>query len=192
MPRNRLLRVLGLIGLGAALGAMGLIASVEFNRRTSTEAFCASCHSMNRLASDPNFQESAHRKNSAGVLVSCGDCHIPKTNWFVETSTHVVSGVRDVIAEFRNNFEDTSVWEARRIVLAHEVRGLMRKEDSITCRGCHDATKIEPRSDRGRAAHALLADAGMTCIDCHFNIVHVPVPPSFEFIRGSRLGGTRK
>ena len=25
----------------------------------------------------------------------------------------------------------------------------------------------------------------MTCIDCHFNLVHAPVPPTIDFIRGS-------
>src|SRR5215831_1360141 len=53
--------------------------------------------------------------NSRGVRPSCGDCHIPKTNWFIETYTHVASGTRDLIAELTNNFDDPKIWEARRV-----------------------------------------------------------------------------
>ena len=100
----------------------------------------------------------------------------------------MASGVRDVWAEFTNNFSDSNIWDVRRVALAHEVRDLMRRQDSITCRSCHAAADIRPASERGRAAHALLREGRMTCIDCHFNLVHAPVPPTMEFIRGSGLG----
>jgi len=82
--------------------------------------------------------------------------------------------------------------EPRRIALAHEVRDEMRRADSVTCRGCHTESAIRPASERGRAAHALLADRRMTCVDCHFNLAHAPVPPSPDFLRGSGLGIPRK
>ena len=189
MPKKGWLAIAGLIIFGAVIGAGALIFSVEANRLTSTDEFCStSCHSMTLVAQDPHFRQSGHRTNAAGVTPSCGDCHIPKTNWFVETYVHVTSGVRDVFAENTNNFDDPKVWKARRIALAHEVRETMRSQDSVTCRSCHDATKISPASERGRAAHAVLRESRMTCIDCHFNLVHAPVPPSLDFIRGSNLG----
>ncbi|MEJ2625285.1 MAG: NapC/NirT family cytochrome c [Pseudolabrys sp.] len=40
---------------------------------------------------------------------------------------------------------------------------------------------IGPASTRGIAAHALMREGRMTCIDCHFNLVHAPVPPTIEF-----------
>ncbi len=174
--------------VGGVLGAGAVIASVEVNRATSTDEFCTSCHSMTFVGKDPHFLQSAHRTNSAGVRPSCGDCHIPQTNWFVETWTHVTSGVRDVIAENTNDFSDPRVWEKRRVELAHEVRQTMREQDSVTCRGCHDANAVQPTSRRGQAAHALMREGRVTCIDCHFNLVHAPVPPTMEFIRGSGLG----
>jgi nitrate/TMAO reductase-like tetraheme cytochrome c subunit len=192
MTRNRWLLVLGLLAGGALLGAGVILASLEGNRFTSSEAFCTSCHSMTNVAADPHFMQSAHRTNSEGVLPTCGDCHIPKTNWFIETYTHVTSGVRDVVAEVTHNYSDPDIWGARRIVLAHEVRNVMRSQDSVTCRSCHDAAVIRPKSEAGRAAHVLLREGRMTCVDCHFNIVHAPVPPSIEFIRGSGIGGTAK
>ena len=69
----------------AAVGAVAIIASDVIYHHTSTNAFCTSCHSMAIQADDEYFKRSAHRSNSRGVLASCGDCHIPKTNWFVET-----------------------------------------------------------------------------------------------------------
>jgi hypothetical protein len=32
----------------------------------------------------------------------------------------------------------------------------------------------------------------MTCIDCHFNLIHAPVPPSMSFIRGSGIGEPKR
>jgi nitrate/TMAO reductase-like tetraheme cytochrome c subunit len=144
---------------------------------------------MTFVANDPIFQHSAHRTNAEAVRPSCGDCHIPKTNWFVETWAHVSSGTRDVVAEYTHNFSDPKVWEARRVALAHEVRDTMRAQDSVTCRSCHNAALINPKSERGKAAHALMREGRMTCIDCHFNLVHAPVPPTTAFIRGSGIVG---
>jgi len=189
---RRWLPALGLLVGGGALGCAAIIASVGINRYTATDAFCTSCHTMATLAADPRFQHSGHRANAAGVMPSCGQCHIPMTNWFVETYSHVTEGIKDIVAEHTNNFSDAAVWEARRIELAGQVREQMRRQDSVTCRGCHDASVINPASERGRAAHALLHDARMTCIDCHFNLVHAPVPPSAEFLRGSNIGAGAK
>jgi nitrate/TMAO reductase-like tetraheme cytochrome c subunit len=188
MPRSRWLLLIALLVAGGVLGAGAMLVSLEVNKATSTDEFCTSCHSMKFVGNDAHFIASAHRGNSEGVIATCADCHIPKTNWFVETYTHVTSGVRDVVAETTHIYSDPSVWETRRVALAHEVRGLMRKQDSVTCRSCHDAKAISPKSARGQAAHAVLREGRMTCIDCHFNLVHAPVPPTMEFIRGSALG----
>src|SRR5260370_27009756 len=101
------LRVLALLVAGILVGAGAIVVGVEVTRHTSTDAFCTSCHSMAGLATDPHYLGSTHRSNAEGVRPSCGDCHIPKTNWFVETYTHIASGTRDVIAEFTNNFDDS-------------------------------------------------------------------------------------
>jgi nitrate/TMAO reductase-like tetraheme cytochrome c subunit len=191
MPKRRWLSVIGLFLAGAIIGAGALIASVEVNRHTDTDAFCTSCHSMAQIAADPHFRQSKHRSSADGVRPSCGDCHIPKTNWFVETYAHVAGGIKDTIAEYTNDFGNPAKWKARRKELAHYVRDEMRRQDSMTCRTCHDANAVKPVSERGRAAHALLQERKLTCIDCHFNLVHAPVPPSLEFLRGSNIGGAK-
>ncbi len=175
MRINRWLLVALLI-VGAVFGAGGIIASTVVNRYTSTDAFCTTCHTMAFQSDDPYFQHSAHRSNNEGVRPSCGDCHIPRNNWFVETYTHASSGAYDAFAEFAHNFSDPELWQARRIELAQEVHAQMHAQDSITCRTCHDANAIQPASDEGRKAHALLRQGGVTCVDCHTNLVHPPAP----------------
>ena len=179
MQLNRWLFVALLI-VAALVGAGGVIASVAVNRYTSTDAFCTSCHTMALQADNAYFQHSAHRSNAEGVRPSCGDCHIPRNNWFIETYTHVTSGAKDVFVESTHNFSDPGVWEARRIELEPEVRAEMHAQDSITCRSCHDASAIMSTSDAGRQAHALLRQGVATCVDCHTNIVHPPTTPRAE------------
>ncbi len=161
-----------LLIVGGLVGAAGIIGSVEINRITSTDKFCTSCHSMAMVAADPHYLNAAHIGNSAGVRVTCADCHIPKTNWFVETYTHVRSGIRDVIAESTHNYADPKLWEARRAVLAPEVHDVMRGENNATCTSCHTLAYIKPTNPAGQASHATLQDNKMACVDCHANLVH--------------------
>jgi nitrate/TMAO reductase-like tetraheme cytochrome c subunit len=165
---------IGVLVASAMVGAAGIIATTVIYHNTSTNAFCTSCHSMVFQAEDPYFQRSKHRSNSKGVLASCGDCHIPKTNWFIETYTKVTSGARDVFSEVTHNFKDPKVWAAHRAKLTEEARARIRRLDSVTCRGCHDADAIRPASEDGRTSHALLKQGGVTCVDCHTNLVHPP------------------
>jgi nitrate/TMAO reductase-like tetraheme cytochrome c subunit len=189
---RRWLAILAVLAVGGVAGAAAILVSIEVNHYTSTDAFCSSCHSMAHVAAEPQFARSAHRSNAAGVRPSCGDCHIPATNWFTETYAHAAKGLHDIIAEKTNDFSDPAVWEKRRVELAHLVREEMRSADSVTCRRCHDANAIRPASQRGQAAHALVREGRMTCIDCHFNLAHAPVPPQLSFIRGSGLGGRKE
>jgi len=177
---------------GLLIGAVLIIGSFAINRYTSTDKFCTSCHAMASVAADPHYIQSAHRANGEGVRAGCGDCHIPHSSWFAETYAHAADGTRDEIAELTHNYADPAVWEPRRIALAEIVREEMRRDDSVACRDCHNAAAIKPQSEAGRAAHALLGTERLTCIDCHVNLVHAPVPPSISFIRGSGLGKPSK
>jgi len=188
---RRWLPILGLVVIGGIPGAAAIVASTFVNRATSTEAFCTSCHSMAGIGADPHYQQSAHRANAAGVQATCADCHVPAGNWFVETYAHATSGIKDGFAELSGGARDPAAWTARLPVLADRVREAMRRDDSATCRKCHDASLIRPASEAARAAHAMLTQRQVTCIDCHFNIVHAPIPPSASFLHGSGLGRVR-
>src|SRR5215470_5862810 len=116
-----------LLLVAAIVGAGGILASLAVNHYTSTEAFCStSCHSMTFVAGDPYFQRSAHRSNKQGVRPTCAQCHIPTTNWFLETYVHVTSGVRDVFVEMTHDFTNPKAWEAHRAGLEEEARATIR------------------------------------------------------------------
>jgi len=175
---KRWLAILAVLVAGGAIGAAGVVASTFVNSYTSTETFCTSCHSMRTIAADPHYLQSSHRTNAAGVLANCADCHVSATNWFTETYSHAIDGIRDGIAEYTHNYSDPAVWAARLPDLAQRVQDEMRREDSLTCRKCHNAAQIHPASPAGQSAHAMLAQGKVTCVTCHANIAHAPVPAS--------------
>ena len=158
----------------AAVGALAIIVTDVIYHKTATNEFCTSCHSMVFVAEDPYFKRSTHRSNSKGVLASCGDCHIPHTKWFVETYVKATSGARDVYYELTNNFKDPKNWAAHRAKLTEGTQARLRRWDSVTCRGCHDANAINPKSEDGKKSHAMLKEGGVTCVDCHASLVHPP------------------
>jgi nitrate/TMAO reductase-like tetraheme cytochrome c subunit len=172
MAVQRWRTVVVLLLAGAVVGAGAIIASTEINRKTGSEAFCTSCHTMAVVAADPHFQQSAHEGNALGVHVTCSDCHSPPGNWFVETYSHASQGIRDVIAEKTHDYSDPAAWQKRRAELAPIVQESMRRDRGLNCRTCHDPSAIKPTSDAGKAAHAKLQDGSATCLDCHMNIVH--------------------
>ena len=111
-----------LIVVGAVIGAAAIVASTVVDRFTATEAFCTgSCHVMALQAENPAYGNSPHRANAFGVLAGCSDCHIPTNNWFVETYTHVTSGMRDAFVELTGNVNDPAAWAKRRVELRQEV-----------------------------------------------------------------------
>jgi nitrate/TMAO reductase-like tetraheme cytochrome c subunit len=177
------LLVVVLLVAGAVVGAAAIIVSTVFNRLTASEALCTSCHTMAMQAQDPSYGNSPHRANAFGVLAGCSDCHVPTNNWFIETYTHMSSGIRDMFAELFGNFNDKAVWAARRVELRREVLATMRSQNSTTCRKCHEAAAIQPPSEAGRQAHALLLAGQATCVDCHLNTFHGQIAPSASLMR---------
>ncbi len=109
--------------------------------------------------------------------MSCADCHIPTTSWFTETYTHAANAISDVIAELIHDYSNSAVWNARRNELAEKVRADMERNDSVTCRRCHDASAMRPRREAGRAAHAMSIASRLTCVQCHANLVHGVAAP---------------
>ncbi len=126
---------------------------------------------MAPLVADPHYQKSAHFSNSAGIRPSCGNCHVPTTNWFIETYTHISSGIHDVIAQATFNFDDRKAWETRRLELAKGVREKMGAQGNVTCKSCHTPGSITPASQTGQVVHASLPDDA-ACASCHRNLVH--------------------
>lgn len=129
------------------------------------------------VMNDPVYQKSAHRTSGTGIIAGCADCHMPPRGLVAKSWAHVKGGVKDVWAELINDFEKPEVWEDRRTELAYAVRDAMLANDSVNCRTCHDIRKIAVKGERGQRAHARSFANKSTCIQCHFNLVHAPVPP---------------
>ncbi len=169
--------------VGAVIAVVAVLANEQIDRYTSTDAFCGtSCHSMQaHVANDPIFVESAHRTASSGVRAGCADCHIPH-GIVPATWAHVKGGIKDIISETLNDFTDPQVWERGRAERAYHVRDWLLATDSATCRVCHEEASIQPQRTRGQRQHADALERGLTCIGCHYNLVHAEVEPRPEFL----------
>jgi nitrate/TMAO reductase-like tetraheme cytochrome c subunit len=175
--------------VGAVIAVIAVLVNEQIDHYTSTEAFCGtSCHSMQaHVANESTYLESAHRTSSSGVLATCADCHIPK-GIVPSTWTHVKSGIRDIISETLNDFSKPEVWEEMRPELAYRVRDWLLETDSATCRSCHEEDAIRPERKRGQKQHASAREEGVTCIACHYNLVHAEVEPRESFLEMAEKG----
>jgi len=180
--RKPILLIAGLIG--AVVGVLGVLAAEQIHHYTSTETCCGnSCHSMQAYVSaDQAYVQSAHRTAWTGVHAGCADCHIPE-GLLSATWAHLKGGVKDTFVELTGDLQVPENWESRRAELAYRVRDWLVETDSATCRRCHTHEQaIDPGFRRGRREHRRAQLEGITCIACHYNLVHKAVPPREEFL----------
>ena len=169
--------------IGGIAGIFTVLAAEEMDRLTTSDEFCTSCHAMQTyIAEAETYKTSAHQMTTSGVRAGCADCHIPK-GLIIATYTHGVNGISDIWGQIRFDYEDPEVWEAEKARLAHAARDWFRGNDSVTCRGCHEEASIKPRRKRGQRQHEEARETGMTCIDCHYNLVHEEIEPSQAFLK---------
>jgi nitrate/TMAO reductase-like tetraheme cytochrome c subunit len=181
------LPLLGVI-VGVFVGLLLAIGAEEMDRYTSTDTFCTSCHAMQSyIAESETYKLSVHQTTSSGVRPGCADCHIPK-GLVLATYTHVVNGISDIWGEVSLDYEDPEVWNTEKARLADAARHWFRDNDSITCRECHEEASIKPARQRGQQQHKEALDSGMTCIDCHYNLVHEEIEPSESFLEQVEMG----
>lgn len=174
--------------LASIVGAAFVFIVLSGNHYTSTESFCGtSCHSMKAyIAESSNYKNSSHRKNTAGIQASCKDCHLPR-ELVAETVAHITSGTKDMYSSIVNDFSNPDVWKNKRVVLAENVRNEMMHNDSKNCRYCHDTSTMNSDRERINRRHELAETNGVSCIGCHYNLVHDPIPPSEAFLRANTL-----
>ncbi len=172
-----------LLALGCLVGLIVALGAEKFDHYTSTDEFCTSCHAMGAyIAQSKVYQNSPHRSHPQGLQPGCADCHIPK-GLLISSYTHVVDGAGDLLGQLLHDYSEPDVWQKQKARLAYAVRDAMRANDSITCRGCHDESLIKPSRKRGQRQHQLAQESNMTCIDCHYNLVHDEVEPRESFLQ---------
>ncbi len=164
---------------GGIGGVVFIFFLIEFDHFTSTNEFCLSCHSMSYA--DDYYQRTLHFNSPSGVRASCGDCHVSE-GVIMATYDHAV-GVKDLIKQlFGPDYDDPVVNALHLPDAAFAARDWFRKRDSATCRRCHVQEAIMGQRANTAAIHQEDAQ-GKTCIDCHINLVHRPVPERNTFKR---------
>ena len=165
--------------LGGAAGVGFMVFLMEFDHYTSSEAFCTTCHSM-ELTAEP-YRKSKHYLPVSGVRASCGDCHV-SPGVFAATWDHFL-GAKDLVRQtFGADYDDPVVNALHLPEAAFSAREWFRRNDSHTCRRCHQQEAIIGKRADTLAIHQEDAK-GKTCIDCHMNLVHREVPARNTFKR---------
>jgi len=165
--------------VGGMAGFGFVLFLIEFDRISSTEAFCTSCHSM-ELVAEP-YRQSVHYLPESGVRASCGDCHVSE-GVFAASLDHL-KGSKDLFAQLLGPDYDDPVISALHLPeAAFAARRWFRKTDSNTCQRCHIQDAIAGSRPATLSIH-LEETEGKTCVDCHYNLVHRPVPDEKTFKR---------
>ncbi|NOQ13874.1 MAG: hypothetical protein GQ583_05240 [Methyloprofundus sp.] len=169
--------------IGVVIGFAIALSLEKVDQLTSTDAFCSnSCHMMtDYIAYEPVYVNSLHRTTYTGIQAGCADCHIPE-GLLAATWTHAISGMKDSWSLLVNDFSTREKWNKQRAQMAYQVRDQMLANNSETCRSCHQQDALNPRRERGIRHHELAQRNNVTCIACHYNLVHEQVAPRPEFL----------
>ncbi|MEW5913181.1 MAG: NapC/NirT family cytochrome c [Thermodesulfobacteriota bacterium] len=137
--------------------------------RTSTPAFCASCHEIQTAYND--WKTSRHAVNAKGFVADCMDCHLPAPHDTVEFFyAKTFHGIKDIVVHFLGHDYDRA--QARRTAWA------TIKNDQ--CLKCHRNLLYIPNQRGAMLAHraVLYPRPGYEkkCLDCHRTLVHKPKP----------------
>ena len=179
--RHRRRAVAWAIVIGVVLGVIGVGATNSMVHWSGSNDFCSSaCHSMQWVAEA--YRRGPHYATHTGTTAGCSDCHIPYHSSEPGAFQYVgmllfkaKSGTRDVIGELRGVIDTKEKWEQARGAYSEEVKSWMEQNGSLTCRGCHDLTRMggDEASPMLVKKHARLAKAGpVVCLDCHMDVGH--------------------
>jgi nitrate/TMAO reductase-like tetraheme cytochrome c subunit len=167
-----------LVGIGAGV-VVGVPVADGVDRYFSSNEFCANtCHVMKATVA-AELNQSAHGMTSTGVVPRCRDCHVSE-DLFGAYLDHI-AGTRELYANVIEGIDTVEEFEAVRTEAANRVRMHFFADDSKNCRTCHVMAAIKPQIPRGQRQHAEATEKGITCIVCHYNLVHKETPLSEEF-----------
>jgi cytochrome c-type protein NapC len=138
---------------------------------TETEQFCIGCHEM-RDTVYAEYKGTIHDTNRTGVRAICSDCHVPRPP--VDLIKRKMAASLEVWGHLTGVIDTKEKFEAHRAKLAQNVWRRMKATDSLECRNCHHAEKMNSdlQSEKAKARHSTMKANGKTCIDCHFGIAH--------------------
>ncbi|MDJ0882295.1 MAG: NapC/NirT family cytochrome c [Gammaproteobacteria bacterium] len=145
---------------------------------TNTEAFCISCHEMEKFVFE-EYKQTTHYSNRTGVRATCPDCHVPK-EWPYKVLRKIKS-VNEIKHKLLGSIDTPEKYEAKRLELAERVWSDMEATDSRECRNCHnyDFMNYDKQSEEALEIHMIGVESEMTCIECHQGIAH-KLPAGYE------------
>ena len=147
-----------------------------FSRMT----FCGNvCHVMESTVYQ-ELQKSKHWNTPTGVRPTCADCHVSGRLTYAMVDHFLGTG--ELFVNLTNDFSKPGSFEKFRPDAANRERFKMLANDSAGCRSCHVMEAIKPKRVRGQNEHKEAMEKGITCIVCHYNLVHKPVDPSPAFL----------
>jgi len=162
------------------LGGLVFVGGADFAiEHTGTEEFCVSCHEMRQPLEE--LASTVHFTNRTGTRAICSDCHIPHS-LIEKIPTKMRVGGKDILAHMGGVLDSPEKYEAKRLELAVSVWQDMKDRDSKECRHCHQNVLLQTKEQFGGASkrHRMaVANAGLTCIDCHQGIAH-ELPEGFK------------
>lgn len=160
-----------LVGGGMVAGVAGWGAFNWSMEMTNNEAFCTSCHEMERNVYR-EYLGSVHDSNPSGVRATCPDCHVPRT--WIHKVARKIQATGELYHWALGTIDTREKYEERRLYLAKRVWTVMKTTDSRECRNCHafQAMDVSRQEPRARDQHLAAIDSGATCIDCHKGIAH--------------------
>lgn len=145
---------------------------------------CLQCHQDAELA--PNHSPLGNTGRSVTLLhpatpeggtTRCVQCHLPPgVIESVYAYTHMLSNT-DLFGHWRDYEKIRSgKWLPPITRQAYRVQERLLEYDSSPCRTCHIESEIKLKTKRGKRAHKNALKKKETCIFCHDNLVHRPVP----------------
>ncbi len=145
---------------------------------TNTEAFCISCHEMEKYVFE-EYKQTTHYSNRTGVRATCPDCHVPK-EWHHKIVRKIQS-TNELMHKMLGSISTPEKYEAKRLQLAERVWANMLETDSRECRNCHGYPYMDfaKQGEESSEIHPEALEADMTCIDCHKGIAH-KLPEGYE------------
>ncbi|MBW7982192.1 NapC/NirT family cytochrome c [Enterobacillus tribolii] len=162
---------LWLLLLGIIIGAAGLAGTATVMHKTSSTEFCISCHTMEQPLAE--YQGSVHFQNTKGIRAECSDCHVPHEP--VDYLLTKIGALKDVYGEMTGKIDTPEKFAAHKLAMAQSVWDDLKKNDSATCRSCHNynAMDIIAQTPEARIQHPVAIKNGETCIDCHKGVAHI-------------------
>jgi cytochrome c-type protein NapC len=139
---------------------------------TNTEEFCIGCHEMEANVYE-EYKETIHYSNRSGVRATCPDCHVPK-KW-THKIVRKIAASKEVWGKLTGLINTREKFVDHRLSMAKREWQLMKDNDSLECRNCHNFEYMDltEQGNRSVKMHSrALASGEKTCIDCHKGIAH--------------------